>query len=64
MDMEKFRRLLEHWIEHNDEHIENYRKWIKNLDPELAELLEKAVKKFEEGNNILKEIIKKLNQQL
>ncbi|NHW88068.1 MAG: hypothetical protein HA490_00115 [Archaeoglobales archaeon] len=61
--MEKFGKLLEHWIEHNEEHIESYKKWIKNLNPELAELLEKAVRKFEEGNSILKEIMKKLDQQ-
>jgi len=59
--MEKFKRLLEHWIEHNEEHLEGYRKWMNSLNPEIAAMLEKAVKKFEEGNEILREILKKLD---
>jgi len=56
--MEKIRVLLEHWIEHNEEHIQKYKEWIEKLkdsNPEVSNLLSKAVEKFEEGCKILKE---------
>lgn len=60
--MEKFARLLEHWIEHNEEHLEKYREWLERLGerPELASLLRDAIQKFEEGTRILKEISRRL----
>lgn len=60
--MEKFKKLLEHWIEHNEEHIEVYKKWANSVEIENAELLKEAIKKFEEGNNILKNIYEKINK--
>lgn len=59
--MEKFKKLLEHWIEHNEEHIENYMKWAEELGGNVSDLLKEAVKKFEEGNEILKRIFRELN---
>lgn len=59
--MEKFKKLLEHWIEHNEEHIETYKKWARELEGNASELLMEAVKKFEEGNEILKKIYRELN---
>ena len=26
-DNEKFRKLIDHWIKHNEEHAETYREW-------------------------------------
>ncbi|MEM0089079.1 MAG: hypothetical protein QXM23_02690 [Archaeoglobaceae archaeon] len=60
--MEKFKKLLEHWIEHNEEHIETYKKWANDIKGNASELLKEAVKKFEEGNEILKRIYEKLNE--
>ncbi|MDK2795121.1 MAG: hypothetical protein PWQ22_29 [Archaeoglobaceae archaeon] len=56
--MDRFRRLLEHWIEHNEEHIEKYREWMEKLKdhPEIFSMLKDAVEKFEEGTRILEEI--------
>lgn len=59
--MEKFKKLLEHWIEHNEEHIEVYKKWANDLKGNASELLREAVKKFEEGNEILKKIHRELD---
>ena len=43
---EKVDRLLEHWIQHNDDHARSYREWAEKLtDNDLAEaapLLEEA----------------------
>ena len=43
---EKLIKLVEHWIRHNDDHAENYRKWAKKAKQhqltDAGELLEKA----------------------
>jgi hypothetical protein len=43
---EKMAKLVAHWIRHNDDHAENYRKWAKKAKqhqlPETGDLLEKA----------------------
>jgi hypothetical protein len=43
---EKLVKLLDHWIDHNDHHAEDYRKWAQdareNGHTEVAELLESA----------------------
>ncbi|MFN3383972.1 MAG: hypothetical protein ACK401_03640 [Archaeoglobaceae archaeon] len=60
--MERFKKLLGHWIEHNEEHLEIYKRWANDLSGEVSELLKDAMKKFEEGNRILKEIYGRLNE--
>ena len=55
--MEKLKHLLEHWIEHSIEHTKKYEEWaekIKDKNPEVAELLIKAVEKFREGEELLR----------
>jgi hypothetical protein len=43
---EKLVKLLEHWIQHNDHHAEDYRKWAdqsrENGQEAVAELLDSA----------------------
>lgn len=43
---EKLVKLLDHWIEHNDHHAQDYRKWAQdartNGQMEVADLLESA----------------------
>jgi hypothetical protein len=43
---EKLVKLLDHWIDHNDHHAEDFRKWAKeavdNDLKEVADLLESA----------------------
>ncbi|RLI80220.1 hypothetical protein DRP05_01130 [Archaeoglobales archaeon] len=56
MESEKLKHLLEHWIEHNVEHIEKYKEWAEKIgseSPQVAEILDKAIEKFEEGNKLL-----------
>jgi hypothetical protein len=42
-EMEKLKHLLEHWIEHNEEHVKTYRDWAGKAlaagKPELSEVL-------------------------
>ncbi len=57
---EKLVKLMDHWIQHNDHHAEDYRKWAQeargNGQTAVAELLESAAeltdtisKRFEEA---------------
>jgi hypothetical protein len=43
---EKLVKLLDHWIQHNDHHAEDYLKWAReareNKQPAVADLLESA----------------------
>jgi len=43
---EKLVKILDHWIQHNDHHAEDYRKWAhdarENGQTEVADLLESA----------------------
>ncbi|MCD6494377.1 MAG: hypothetical protein J7K36_11420 [Archaeoglobaceae archaeon] len=58
MSVEKLKHLLEHWIEHNKEHVAKYEEWAEKMEderPEVSELLRKAIEKFNEGEKFLKE---------
>lgn len=58
--MEKFRHLLEHWIEHSREHTAKYEEWAEKLkqdSPEVSEKLLEAAEKFKEGERILVNIL-------
>ncbi len=43
-DLEKLKRLLPHWMKHNDEHAKTYKDWAEKMTSlgkeELAEVLE------------------------
>ena len=59
MEIEKLRHLLEHWIEHNEEHISRYIEWaekIKDIDPELSRVIMESVEFFNRGNERLKRV--------
>lgn len=64
---EKIVKMLEHWIKHNHEHAENYKKWADetkdNIGENVSVLLEDAKdltlsinKNFEEALKVLKGI--------
>lgn len=58
MDIEKLKHLIEHWIEHNNEHIAKYREWaekIKDVHPEVSGKIIESIEFFEKGNTRLKE---------
>ena len=57
LELEKLKHLLEHWIEHSREHTIRYAEWaekVRSESPEVSEILKEAVKKFEEGEKLLK----------
>ena len=57
-DIEKLKHLLEHWIEHNAEHTAKYKEWaekVREERPDVSDMLLKAVERFEEGEELLRE---------
>jgi len=59
--MEKLRILLPHWIEHNNNHEAEFKKWVDLARAEgqggLAELLAKAVASMAETDGILQKAL-------
>ncbi len=64
----KLRILLPHWIEHNNNHIAEFRKWEgeakKESEPEVAKLLDKAISDMEETGKSLSKALKKIGGPL
>ncbi|MBC7110106.1 MAG: hypothetical protein H5T46_03745 [Archaeoglobi archaeon] len=61
--MQKLKHLLEHWIEHSREHTRKYEEWaekLKNENPEISEILRKASERFREGERLLEEAIRNM----
>ncbi len=63
-DIEKLRILLPHWIEHNQSHEEEFRKWEiisrENGFPETADLINTAIKHISDAGNALSRALDKI----
>ena len=61
--MEKLRVLLPHWIDHNNSHISEFKKWEGEArtesEQEVAELLAKAITDMENAGKSLNEALEK-----
>jgi len=66
---QKFEKILQHWIKHNQEHADNYIKWANDAGQHLgerfsailndaAELTKAMNKKFDEALKLLEKIEK------
>ena len=64
----KLRILLPHWIEHNNNHIAEFRKWEgearTDSGQEIVQLLEKAIRNMEEAGKSLAEALEKVGGPL
>jgi hypothetical protein len=64
----KLRVLLPHWIEHNNNHIAEFRKWESEARTEsgheVALLLEKAIYDMEEAGKALSKALEKIGGPL
>jgi len=61
-ELEKLKRLLRHWMEHNNEHVQLYRDWAEKTPPlgnqELTEILRRLSNETEKLNRLFEEAIK------
>ena len=66
--IKKLRVLLPHWIEHNNSHIAEFRKWESKAraesGKEVSLLLEKAISDMEEAGKSLSEALEKVGGPL
>ena len=64
----KLRVLLPHWIEHNNKHIAEFRKWESEVrtesGQEIAPLLKKAISDMQEAGKSLSEALEKVGGPL
>ena len=64
----KLRVLLPHWIEHNNNHIAEFRKWESEArtesGQEVASLLEKAISDMEKVGESLSKALEKVGGPL
>ncbi len=63
-DLEKLKKLLHHWMEHNDEHAGVYREWAEKTSSlgrnEVSEILDRLYAETKKLNRLFEEALKKL----
>ena len=64
---EKGAKLLDHWIQHNTDHLGSYRRWVMEFrthqHAEVADLLESVVELTEKINETLNVAAKRLSSR-
>ncbi len=65
---EKSAKRLSHWIQHNEDHAQNYRQWAAEFDqhqlPQVKTLLESAANLTEQINKVLDEALRMVQPDL
>ena len=63
-DMEKLQVLINHWIEHNEEHADEFRKWAERARAAgkgaVHDDILKAIGKLRDANENLRAALKKI----
>jgi len=62
-EKDKLRVLIPHWIEHNQEHAQEFEQWAQTA-PEVSNDIQEAVKAMEQVNQSLEIALKKLGGPL
>ena len=62
-EVEKLRVLIPHWIEHNEEHANEFRRWAETAGQTTSELLS-AAEALQQVNRILANALEKLGGAL
>lgn len=58
-DMLKLRALLPHWMQHNTDHAEEFRKWAQKAGA-VSAYLDDVAKHFDEANALLEKALDQL----
>ncbi len=63
-DIEKLKKLLQHWLEHNNGHTETYRIWADKIsdNEKLSEILKRLYNASKGLNSLLEEAISTINR--
>ena len=62
-EVEKLRVLIPHWIEHNEEHADEFRRWAETADQTAVDL-QSAAEAMQQVNRILVRALEKLGGTL
>ncbi|MGD8584727.1 MAG: hypothetical protein PVH65_10100 [Chloroflexota bacterium] len=57
-EQEKLRILIPHWIEHNEEHAGEFRRWSEHAGEAVADVLEAAAAMAQVNNSLAKALEK------
>jgi hypothetical protein len=64
-ELEKLKKLIPHWMEHNDEHAETYQNWAAKVSSlgmkELSEILTKLHRESKKLRELFVEAIRMIN---
>ncbi|MEW6067167.1 MAG: hypothetical protein AB1610_02560 [Nitrospirota bacterium] len=64
-ELEKLKMLLQHWMEHNNEHAEAYRDWARKAlslgNREISEILDLFYYETRRLNKLFEKAIKKIS---
>lgn len=64
-ELEKLKKLIPHWMEHNDEHTEIYQSWAKKMSSlgmkELSEILIKLHQESKKLRKLFEEAMRMTN---
>ena len=64
-DLEKLKKIITHWIDHNNDHIEDHKKWLKKTEDmayeNVASELRDVIKHLELINTHLSKAKNKLD---
>lgn len=58
-ELEKLKHLIEHWIEHNEAHVNTYREWASKAEALGKKELSAILKQIAEENKKLEGLFKK-----
>jgi len=61
----KLKKLIPHWMEHNDEHAETYQNWSEKVSSlgmkELSEILKKLHQEFKKLRELFEEAMRMID---
>jgi hypothetical protein len=64
-ELEKLKKLIPHWMEHNDEHAETYQNWAAKVSSlgmkELSEILTKLHRESKKLRELFEEAMRMIN---
>ena len=59
-DLEKLKKLIPHWMEHNEEHARTYKEWADKMSSLGKEELSRALKAIHQESQKLRELFKEV----
>lgn len=63
-DMEKLKKLLEHWVEHNEDHVKTYLEWAEKTETSGNKELYNILKEIAENTKRMEGLFEKAKKVL